>query len=73
MNESHVIMAVQNPDSSYEEIESDALVAVKRIKDRNLVVVYAVRGEKNKIITVYHASNVGKLIRQKAASRSLAG
>ena len=57
-------MAIRTPDSSYEDDESNATVAVKQIENKCVVVLYA-KGETNRIITVYHASDVDRLIRLK--------
>jgi Domain of unknown function (DUF4258) len=60
-----IIAAVDSPDSEYDDVESDARVAVKQIDQKYLVVVYAIEEKRNRVITVYHASKVDRLIRRK--------
>ncbi len=65
MTKRQVIETIRNPDASYEDRESEVLVAVKRTKNRYLVVLYVVEDERNRIVTLYHASAVDRLIRRK--------
>lgn len=61
-----VIATIAKPDSVYEDAASSALVAVKRTRNRYLVVVYAISKEgTNRVITLYNASDVDRLIRRK--------
>ncbi|MHB8568515.1 MAG: hypothetical protein ACYC7D_14945 [Nitrososphaerales archaeon] len=39
-----IIAAIGSPDSSYKDVESDAIVAVKLVGRKYLVVVYAAEG-----------------------------
>lgn len=65
MRKSQVIEAISNPDSSYKDAESEALVAVKRVDDKRLVVIFLSVDGKVRVITVYFASNVDRLIKRK--------
>ena len=61
----HVGIAIRDPDSSYEDVESDALVAVKKYGRWHVVVIFTSSGERVKVITVYHSSDVDRLISRK--------
>jgi hypothetical protein len=61
-----VIQALTEPDSSYQDRESDALVAVKKVGDKHLVVVFASANGRVRVITVYFASDVDRLISRKS-------
>jgi len=52
-------VAIIDPDFSYEDVESDALVAVKKHRRRHLVVIFTDSEGRVRIITVYHSSDVG--------------
>ena len=65
VREDQVTETIRNPASLFEDVESNTLVALKRIRNRYLVVVFALRGNKAKVVTVYHASEVDSLIRRK--------
>jgi len=70
VTKSQVTAAIRNPDALYQDVPSSAMVAVKRMKNRYLVVVYvALEGERRRVITVYHASDVDRLIRRKLGRR----
>ena len=60
-----IISAIDSPDSEYKDVESDAKVALKLTDQKYIVVVYATEEERNRVITVYHASEVDRLIRRK--------
>ncbi len=49
---------------SYKDAESEAQVAVRRIDDKHLVVLFVSLQGHVRIITVYFASNVDRLIRR---------
>jgi len=61
----HVGLAIRNPDFSCEDVESDALVAVKKYGRRQVVVIFTSKDERIRIITVYHSSDVDRLISRK--------
>ncbi len=61
-----VIQALTEPDSSYQDRESNALVAVKKVGDKHLVVVFASANGRVRVITVYFASDVDRLISRKS-------
>ncbi len=61
----NVAATINYPDFVYEDVESNALVAVRRIEGRTVIVIYAVREGRNRVITVYHTSEVDRLIRRK--------
>ncbi len=60
-----VAMTINYPNLVYEDVESNALVAVRRIERRNVIVIYTVQEGRSRVITVYHASQVDRLIRRK--------
>lgn len=61
----NVAETISYPDFAYEDVESNALVAVSRIEGRTVIVIYTVQEGRNRVITVYHASEVDRLIRRK--------
>ena len=64
-----VSAATRKPDVVYDDVTSSALVAVKRTNNRYLVVVYApLEGGRKRIVTLYSASKVDRLIRMKLES-----
>ena len=62
---SAVIGAIRDAESLFEDVESGALVAVRRLADRFLVVVFVPTDKGVRVVTVYHASEVNKLLRRK--------
>ncbi len=60
-----VATTINYPDFVYEDVESNALVAVRRIERRNVIVIYTLEEGRNRVVTVYHASQVDRLIRRK--------
>lgn len=65
-----VTEAIKSPDSTYEDIESKLSVAAKQVEKMNLVVIYALSSNSNRIVTVYHASDVDRLIKRKVRRRA---
>ena len=70
VTEQQVAEAIKDPDSIYEDVGNGLLVAVKRIEEMNLVVIYASSSESDRIVTVYHASDIDRLIRRKVRRRA---
>jgi hypothetical protein len=61
-----VVAAIRNTDALYFDVLSSARIAVKQVKNRYLVVVYAESADgRKRVITVYHASSVDRLISRK--------
>ena len=65
LSKRQVGITIRDPDFSYKDIESSALVAVKRYKERYAVVIFTIKEKRARVITVYHASDVDRLIRRK--------
>ncbi|MDG6969501.1 MAG: hypothetical protein JRN54_00110 [Nitrososphaerota archaeon] len=65
MTRKQVAEAVQRPDILFKDAESSSLVAVRKTNHRYPVVIYVPREEANRVVTVYHASDVDRLIRRK--------
>lgn len=65
-----VAAAINNPDELYEDAASAALIAIKRTKGSSLVIVYVASEEgRRRVVTLYNASDVGRLIRRKLERR----
>jgi Domain of unknown function (DUF4258) len=60
-----VVATIGDPDASYEDVGSATLVAVKRMNGNHLVVLYVVEEKETRVVTVYHASSVDRLINRK--------
>lgn len=60
-----VAATIDNPNDLYEDTTSSTLVAVRHIKNSYLVVVYAPSEEERRVVTLYNASDVDRLIRRK--------
>jgi hypothetical protein len=58
-------VAIRSPDFSYEDVESNTLVAVKRHEKRHVVVIFTLKDERVQVVTVYQASDVDRLISRK--------
>jgi hypothetical protein len=58
-------VVIRNPDFSYQDVESNALVAVKKRGERHVVGIFTLKDERVRVVTVYHASEVDRLIRRK--------
>jgi len=58
LSKKQVGITIRDPDFSYEDIESSALMPVKRYKERHSVVIYTIEEKRAKVITVYYASEV---------------
>lgn len=66
MTKGQVISALREPDRVYEDISSSTTVAVKKARNRYIVVVYSeMENEDKRVVTVYYASDVERLIRRK--------
>jgi uncharacterized protein YuzE len=60
-----VARVIANPNEVYEDIEHNANVAIGSVDGKALVVIYQSVGSAKKVITVYHALNIGKLVSSK--------
>jgi uncharacterized DUF497 family protein len=56
---------INRPTEAYEDVEHHARVAIGSVGDRFLIVVYSLVNADIKVITVYHASNIEKLVSSK--------
>ena len=55
---------IRQPESRYQDLESGTTVAVRKFAQRYLMVFFT-EGKDTRIVTVYHASDVGSLISRK--------
>jgi hypothetical protein len=55
---------IRQPESRYQDLESGTTVAVRKFAQRYLVVFFT-EGKGPRIVTVYHASDIGSLISRK--------
>ena len=62
---SDVLAAITAPDSLYEDVEYGTLVAVRRINDNIVIVVYKMENGEAKVITLFYTTKLDKLIRAK--------
>jgi uncharacterized DUF497 family protein len=53
---------IANPTEVYEDTEHNASVAIGSVDGKALVVIYQSVGDAKKVITLYHALNIGKLV-----------
>lgn len=58
-------IVIRNPDFSYEDVEANTLVSVKKREKRHVVVIFTLTDERVRVVTVYHASEVDRLISRK--------
>lgn len=65
VDKQQVIEAIKDSESLFKDVESNALVAVRRVESRYLVVVFVPMDRGVKVVTVYYASDVDRLIRRK--------
>jgi len=63
----HVYDALERPDEIYEDVENGAMVALRRVDDRSVVVIYRSEGDKVKVITLYYANKIERLVKSKVA------
>jgi len=60
-----VIETISSPDSLFHDVESDALIAIKLIRGKHIVVVYSKRQSIFRIVTAYHSTKVDRLMSRK--------
>jgi uncharacterized DUF497 family protein len=60
-----VARVIANPTEVYEDTERNAKVAIGSVEAKALVVIYESVGNAEKVITVYHALNIEKLLSSK--------
>lgn len=60
-----VTEVISQPDRLYRDTESNAMIAVKEVKERHLIVIYAAQGTSIRVVTLYYASQVDRLISRK--------
>jgi len=66
-----VSATIHHPDDLYQDVQASTSVAVKRTKNKHLIVVYTSPDEKRShVVTVYYASNVDGLVRGKSEEAS---
>lgn len=63
--QSDVLEAIRNPESLFDDVESDTRVALKQIRGKYLVAIFVPLDSKARVITVYHATEVDRLISRK--------
>jgi hypothetical protein len=59
---SHVREALKTPDEVYEDTEHGTMVAIKKINDKSIIVVYGNEANVVKVITFYYTTKLDRLI-----------
>jgi hypothetical protein len=55
---------------SFEDVESNALIAVKKHGKRHVVLIFTLKDQWVRIVTAYHASDVDRLTSRKLQRRA---
>jgi len=62
---SHIHETIDVPDELYEDVEHEAIIAIKKIDDKSIIVAYRKEAELVKVITIYYTTKFDRLIRSK--------
>jgi hypothetical protein len=61
----HIRLALKNPDRLYEDVEHGAMIAIKKVNKKSIVVAYREEDNLVKVITLYYTTKLDKLVNVK--------
>jgi len=67
VKEADISAAIKKPDSLYNDLEHQTLIAIKKINGNSIIVAYKIEGNGAKVITLFYTTKLDKLIRAKVA------
>jgi len=56
---------LRNPDELYEDVEHDVTIAIKKVNEKSIILVYRREGGLVKVITRYYTSKLDRLVKAK--------
>lgn len=65
VNMSHIYGALEAPNELYEDVEHGAMIAVKKVDDKSVIIAYREEYGVVKVITVYYTVKFDRLVKSK--------
>lgn len=62
---SHIHKTLKNPDEQYEDVEHRAMIAIKKVNEKSIILAYRKEAKLVKIITLYYTTRLDRLIKSK--------
>lgn len=57
--------ALRSPDESYEDVEHDVRIVIKKVNRKSVIVAFVEEGDVVKVITLYYTVKFDRLVRSK--------
>jgi Domain of unknown function (DUF4258) len=67
VKKSDILLAMKAPESLYQDFEHGTVIAVRKVSGNSIIVVYKIDDNGTKVITLFYATKLDKLIRAKTA------
>ena len=63
----YIRWTLKSPDELYEDLDHGVMIAVKKVNQKSVIVVYKSEGSLVKVITLYYTTKLDRLIKAKTA------
>jgi len=61
----HIRRTLKNPNELYEDAEHSISIAIKKVNEKSVILVYRREGGLVKVITLYYTTKLDRLVRAK--------
>ena len=61
----HIRLTLKDPDELYKDVEHEAMIAIKKVNEKSIVVAYRKEDNLVKVITLYYTTKLDRLVKAK--------